>query len=214
MDIYWLGQACFKIKGKQASVIIDPFTPETVGLKLPKDLEADIVLETHDHPDHNNIKSVSSNAMAFYGPGEYEVKGVVVTGIAAFHDDVNGQQRGANTIYSIVMDGLNIVHLGDLGQSSLTQEQITQMGEVDILMVPVGGVYTIDSKTAANIIAAIEPKIILPMHYGFPELKIALDPVANFLKEMGKENLEVSPKLSITKDKLPDEPEVVLLKLS
>ena len=118
MDIYWYGQACFKLKGKNAVVILDPFDPDFTGLRLPKDFEADIVLKTHDHKDHNNVNGVSGSPLIFGGPGEYEVKGVVITGIPSFHDNSEGKERGLNTIYNITIDGLNVVHLGDLGQAS------------------------------------------------------------------------------------------------
>ncbi len=215
MDIYWYGQSCFKLKGKEATVIIDPFDPEFTGLKLPKDMDADIVLKTHDHQDHNNVRAVTGDSRLFEGPGEYESKGVVVTGVASFHDDSKGAQRGLNTMFSVTMDGLNVVHLGDLGQSALTEEQVNEIDRVDILLIPVGSIYTIDAKAAAGIVSQLEPKIITPMHYGGVEgLKFPLDPVEKFLKEMGAEGVEPQPKLSITKDKLPEEPMVVVLSKS
>lgn len=220
MDISFLGHACFKIKGKLATVIIDPFTPEMVGLTLPKNLTADIVLQTHDHGDHNNVAAVTGSdglpagRQVFSGPGEYEVKGVVITGVASFHDDKGGAERGQNTIYNVLMDGLNVVHLGDLGQSQLTESQVAAIGSVDVLLVPVGSVFTIDGKTAAQIVAQLEPRIIIPMHYATAGLKFELDPVEKFLKEMGLEHLEEQPKLSISKDKLPEEPLVVVLSKS
>lgn len=211
MDIYWYGQACFKLKGKNATIVIDPFTPE-IGLKLPKDLEGDALLMSHDHPDHNNASIVGGNRMIFYGPGEYEVKGVVMTGVSSSHDANNGAERGANTIFNINIDGLNIVHLGDLGQKKLTEEQLQEIGQTDILMVPVGGVFTINGQEATGLISQLEPKIIIPMHYSLPGLKVELDGVEKFLKEMGAEEVTEVPKLSITKDKLPDEALVVVLK--
>lgn len=211
MDIYWYGQALFRIKGKTASVVVDPYDADFVGLKAPKMEEADIVLVTHQHRDHNYTSLVSGPSMVFSGPGEYEVKGAVITGISSFHDNSKGQERGLNTIYQIFMEGLNVVHLGDLGQDKLTEEQILAIGQTDILMIPVGGTYTINSKQAAEIVSQLEPKIIIPMHYGIPELKFPLEEVDKFLKEMGAEEVVPQPKLSITKDKLPDEPTVVVL---
>lgn len=210
MDIYWYGQACFKLKGKNATVIIDPFNSDFTGLKLPRDLSADVVLSTHDHKDHNNVREVSSS-MIFKLAGEYEVSGVVIIGIPSFHDNSSGSQRGSNIIFHIMFDGLNIVHLGDLGQGKLTEQQIAQIGQTDILLVPVGSVFTIDSKVASEIVSELEPKIIIPMHYKIPGLKFELDPVLDFLKEMGAEGVLPVPKLSITKEKLPGEPMVVVL---
>ncbi|OGE31691.1 hypothetical protein A2631_00910 [Candidatus Daviesbacteria bacterium RIFCSPHIGHO2_01_FULL_44_29] len=210
MEIYYLGHACFKLKGKTSSIIIDPFNTET-GLKLPKDMQADACLITHNHSDHNNQAAVTGSPVVLNGPGEYEVKGVAVTGIASYHDNVAGAERGANTIYNIYIDGLNIVHLGDLGQDALTEAQESEIGITDILLIPVGGTYTITAKQASSIVAQLEPRIIIPMHYGVEGLKYPLEGVASFLKEMGVESLEPVSKLSITKDKLPDEPQVVVL---
>ncbi len=215
MDIYWGGQALFRLKGKNATVIIDPYDPNFTGLRLPKDLTADVVLSSHAHEDHNFANVVKSPSgdkpRVFNSPGEYEVGGVVITGIPSFHDDSQGSERGKNTIFHLMFDRLNIVHLGDLGQSKLTEEQLTQIGEVDILLVPVGGIYTIDSKASANIVSQLEPGIIIPMHYRIEGLKFELAGIEEFLKEMGAEGVTPQPKLSITKEKLPEEPQVILL---
>lgn len=215
MDINWGGQALFKLKGKKASILIDPFKEEFTGLKLPKDLSSDVVLSSHNHDDHNNTSGINSPAgspaMIFKDPGEYEVAGVVISAIPSFHDNTSGSERGKNTIFHLMFDGLNIVHLGDLGQQELTEEQIAQIGEVDILLIPVGGTYTIDGKQATVIISQLEPKIIIPMHYKLPGLKFDLAELEVFLKEMGAEGTTAQPRLSITKDKLPEEPMVVVL---
>lgn len=218
MDIYWYGQACFKLKGKNGAVIIDPYDPDFTGLKIPKDLQADVVLSTHDHKDHNFVSAVSTSKgvkpMIFSEPGEYEVVGVVITGISSFHDNSEGVERGANTIFHLLFDNLDIVHLGDLGQVRLTEEQIALIGQTDILLIPVGSVYTINSKAASDIVSQLEPKIIIPMHYGIEGLKFELEGVDGFLKEMGAENVVPMPKLSISKERLPEEPQVVVLSKS
>jgi L-ascorbate metabolism protein UlaG (beta-lactamase superfamily) len=149
--------------------------------------------------------------MVFDTLGEYEVLGVVIAGINSYHDDTSGTQRGKNIIFHLFFDGLNIVHLGDLGQSKLTEDQITQIGEVDILLIPVGSIFTIDAKSAATIVSQLEPKIIIPMHFKIEGLKFELEGVERFLKEMGLDEVIPSPKLSITKEKLPEEPQVILL---
>lgn len=210
MDIYFYGQACFKLKGKTATVFIDPYKEEFTGLKLPKDLSAIVAVSTHDHDDHNNLDSITDTQLKISGPGEYEVGGVSITGVSTFHDTEKGAQRGKNTVYNISVDGLNIVHLGDLGEK-LTEEQIDEIGATDILLVPVGSVYTIDAKRASDVVSQLEPKIVIPMHYAMPGLKFELEPVENFLKEMGFDSAEPQPKLSITKDKLPTELQVVVL---
>ncbi len=214
MDIYFYGQACFKLKGKTTSVVIDPYDPEFVGLKLPK-LEADIVLTTHTHEDHNNVSAVKTESgdtpFVIAGPGEYEKSGVAIVGVNSFHDASNGSERGRNTMYCVTIDEVKVAHLGDLGQEKLTDEQMEELGSVDVLLIPVGGTFTIDAKKAAAIVAQIEPKIIIPMHYLLPGLKFQLDPADNFLKEMGIESKEEIAKLSISRDKIPEETQVVML---
>ena len=222
MHITWHGQSCFQIttnssKNGETKLVIDPFD-EKIGLKLPK-LEADILLVTHEHFDHNNIKAVSGNPFLITGPGEYEIKGVYVQGISAFHDKSQGKDRGTITLYTIeAEDGLRLCHLADLGQPELTEEQLDLIGDIDVLMIPVGGVYlpdlpsatrrqagTISSQEASKIISQIEPKIVIPMHYSIPKLTVQLDGVEKFLKVMGAKETESQPKLSIKKKDLTEE---------
>lgn len=216
VDIYWYGQACFKIKSKNTSVILDPFSGTFTGLKEPK-LDADIVCVTHGHEDHNNssvVKGTGENApFLIAGPGEYEIGGVNIVGVSSFHDDSEGKERGKNTIYQITIEDVNVVHLGDLGQRELKQAQVEALS-CDILLIPTGGVYTINGKEAPAIIAQLEPKIVIPMHYKVGTLKFDLEPVEEFLKAMGKENVERLPKLSISRDKLPDESQIAVLEQS
>lgn len=208
MDIIHLGHSSFRIKGKNAALVTDPFSLSDTGLKFPK-AEADIITVSHQHPDHNAVENIGGGPIVFTGAGEYEVKGIKITGIASFHDSLNGAERGRNTIFKMSVDGVSLVHLGDLGEK-LTQKQIDQIEEVDILMIPVGGKYTVDGKTAVEIINQIQPKIVIPMHYSVPGLKFELSSVDGFLKEMGKE-AEKLPKLTISKDKLPEEMKIVIL---
>lgn len=214
VDISWYQQACFKIKGRSSSVVIDPYNAEFTGLK-PLKIEGNIVCITHDHQDHSEaaiVKGVDDGRpFVINGPGEYEISGVNIVGIGSFHDDKQGAERGKNTIYLVNIDEVNIVHLGDLGQKKLTQEQIESLSICDVLMIPVGGVYTIEAKDAPDIIAQIEPKIIIPMHYKTANLKFNLAPVDDFLRVMGKEKVDVLQKLSISRERLPEEPEVVVL---
>lgn len=215
IDIWWLGQACFKVKGKSASIVFDPYDGNFVGLS-PLKLSADIVCVTHDHKDHNNATVVSAaqegkSPFVISGPGEYEISGVNVVGVSSFHDDKEGAERGKNTIYLATVDDVNFVHLGDLGQKKLTREQVEIISACDVLFIPVGSVFTISGGDAPDIISEIEPKIIIPMHYKIPGLKAELEDVSVFLTAMGKDKVEPVSKLSVSKEKLPEEPEIVVL---
>ncbi|MFH1780628.1 MAG: MBL fold metallo-hydrolase [Candidatus Nealsonbacteria bacterium] len=214
MHIIWQGQSFFQIqtslnKGEQTTLAIDPFD-ESIGLKVPS-ISADILLITHDHADHNNKKAIKGAPFIIDGPGEYEVKEVFIRGIPSFHDEEDGKKRGANTIYTLEVEELKLCHLGDFGQKELTEDQLEQIGDIDILMIPVGGEFTIDAKGAAHIISQIEPKIVIPMHYAIPKLKAQLDGVDKFLKEIGKKSVVPQPKLLIKKKDLPLETQVVVL---
>jgi L-ascorbate metabolism protein UlaG (beta-lactamase superfamily) len=214
MDITYLGHSSFRIKGKTTTLVTDPYASEEVGLKFPKHVAADIVTVSHDHADHNVVDQIEGPPYVLHGPGEYEIKGVGVIGISTYHDEEKGEKRGKNTIYRMEMDGINIVHLGDLGHT-LSADIVDELDGVDILMVPVGGIYTVDPAKAVEIINELEPSIVLPMHYGRPELVAKtygeLSTLAAFLKEIGKQEVVAQPKLSITKDKLPEQMQVVVL---
>lgn len=212
MDITYLGHSSFRIKGKTATVVTDPYSAE-VGLKFPRHIEADIVTISHEHGDHNAVEQIEGTPFIIRGPGEYEIKGIGVVGFSVFHDEQKGALRGKNTIYRIEVDGVSIVHLGDLGHM-LTSEEVEALDGVNVLMVPVGGLHTIDAAKASHLINEIEPSIVIPMHYGRPELnqKIfsTLAPLSVFLKEIGKEGIAPIPKLAISKDKLPAEMQVIV----
>ena len=216
MQILWHGQSCFQIitprnKGEQTKIIIDPFSEE-IGWKLPK-LEADILLVTHEHSDHNFAKGVGGDYFLISGPGEYEVKGAYIQGIPAFHDEKEGKERGLTTIYTIETEELKLCHLGDFCQKELTEEQSDKIGEVDILMIPVGGVYTLDAKTALKVMSQIEPKITIPMHYQLPKLKAKLDGLDKFLKTVGLKSAAPEAKLSIKKKNISlEEAKIIILK--
>lgn len=214
MEITPLGHSSFKLRGKHAIVITDPFDPSMVGLKFPKHTEADIVTVSHDHHDHNAVSLIEGAPFVVKGAGEYEVKGVGIVGIGVFHDEEKGAARGKNTIYRIEIDGVSVVHLGDVGHT-LSTEQVEVLDGVDVLFVPVGGTYTIDASRAAAIIHEVEPSIVIPMHYGRPEFNQKafgeLAGVAAFLKEIGKEGLAPVAKLTVVKGKIPEGMQVVVL---
>ena len=215
MQILWKGHACFQIlasigKQEQVKIVIDPYD-EAVGLKLGV-LEANILLMTHDHHDHNNQKGVKGAPFIIGNPGEYEVQGIFIKGISSFHDEVEGKERGLNTIYTIEAEGIRLCHLGDIGQKELTPDQLEAIGDVDVLFVPVGGVYTIAAKEAANIISQLEPKIAVPMHYALPGSKVKIGGVEEFLKIMGAKSVVPQEKLVLkAKDLTEEEIKIMVL---
>lgn len=209
MVIQWYGQACLEVRIKpgpngEVTVVFDPFDPK-IGLKLPK-LSADVVAVTHDHYDHSNIAGVSGDPFLIQGPGEYEVKQTFFYGIPGWHDEVGGAERGAITMYLMEGEGLSLAHLGDLGQPELTEAQLEHLEGVDILVLPVGGTYTVNAKQAAAIVSQVEPRIIIPIHYQLPGLKLSkpLDGIEKFVHELGLKP-ETLDKLKVTKKDLPQE---------
>ncbi|RLC39242.1 MBL fold metallo-hydrolase [Candidatus Falkowbacteria bacterium] len=214
MIITWIGHSCFKIQNKTGpdgiTVVTDPFDKK-IGLKPPS-FEADIVTVSHGHDDHNNIKALRGKPFIITSAGEYDTKGVSIQGIESFHDEKGGKERGLNIIYRIEVDDISIAHLGDIGHI-LDNKQLDVLAGTDILLIPVGGKYTIDAKKAAEIVSQIEPRIVIPMHYKVPGLKIDIDGVDKFIKEIGLKPTE-EEKLKITKKDLPQEDmELVVFKL-
>ena len=211
MVLTWFGHSCFRLEEKELSLLIDPFSKE-IGLRPPK-IKDQVVLITHHHPDHDSIEGLPADSLVIDGPGEYEAHGAYIHGITSYHDAVNGAERGLNTIYLIKLGGISLCHLGDLGQEQLTDEQLDLIGSPDVLLVPVGGKYTIDYKVAVAVVGKIEPKIIIPMHYRLPDLKIELDSADKFLKEIGLTPEKVD-KLKLSEKTLPtDEIKLVMFNL-
>ena len=211
MDITFLGHASFRLKGKNAALVIDPFDSASVGLKFPRSVEANVVTISHDHKDHDAKEAVGGAPYIIAGPGEYEVKGISVIGIGSCHDAVGGKEHGKNTIYRYVIDGIHIAHLGDVGHQ-LDTAALDILSGTDILMISVSGKY-LTQKETIEMIGKIEPKIVIPMHYkqeGHATIFASLPDVSVFLTEFGKEPQRL-PKLSVTKDKLPSELQVVVL---
>jgi len=195
MTITWFGHSCFRIESKEGSVLIDPFSKD-IGLKPPR-VKDDLILVTHDHYDHNNVEGAPPQAMVITGPGEYEKQGIYVRGILSYHDKVEGKERGFNTIYVIKAEDMVICHMGDFGQAEFWGNQLDDIGDVDILMLPVGGKYTIDYKEAVETVGKIGPKIVIPMHYKIKDLRIDIDGVDKFIKELGLTPEKVDPSTSL-----------------
>jgi L-ascorbate metabolism protein UlaG (beta-lactamase superfamily) len=208
VDITWLGHSCFRIKGSHVIIINDPFPPE-LGYTLGKQT-ANIITVSHQHPSHSYVKGIGGEPRIIKGPGEYEISGVLIIGIATFHDTQRGQVRGKNTVYVMEIDGVSVCHLGDLGHV-LSSEQVEEIGNVDVLLLPVGGGSTINAAVSAEVIRQLEPKAVIPMHYKTPAIKRELDSVNVFLKEMGMGQIEPRPKLTLSKSNLPLSTQVFLL---
>lgn len=213
MEITYIGHSCFKIKGKNATLVVDPYDSNSTGYKLPK-MDAEIVLTSHEHPDHNFISGIANTKLVVDGPGEYEANDIYIFGFPTYHDDSKGEERGKNTIYLIEIDGFNILHLGDLGHT-LSTETLEKVGSVDVLMIPVGGIYTIDAKKAVKVINDIQPNYVVPMHYQTEDLKLPekLASLSEFLEEFGSksgstsiESLKLTTKLED-----PEETQLVIL---
>jgi len=210
MEITWLGHSCFRLRGRDAAVVIDPCAKST-GYNIGKPA-GDIVTVSHDHEGHNNVGVVAGSPRVVSGPGEFEIAGVLINGIRTYHDDEQGAKLGKNTAYVFEIDDVRICHLGDLGHVP-SKEQVEELSGVDVLLAPVGGHNTIGASAAAETISLLEPKLVIPMHYGTPAAKGELDPIDRFLKEMGapKAQEEIQPKLSLTKSTLPEETKVQVL---
>lgn len=184
MRIKWLGHSCFKMSNKKGiRVLTDPFD-DNVGYKLPT-VETDIITMSHGHYDHNFVDCVMGNFEIVNKIGNFYVKDIPIKGVHTCHDEENGQKRGDNTAYIYEMDGVKVCHLGDLGHL-LSPEQIDMIGEVDVLLIPVGGVYTIDAEKAVQVVYQLKPSVVIPMHYKTPALKFQLDPIDKFIELMGK----------------------------
>jgi L-ascorbate metabolism protein UlaG (beta-lactamase superfamily) len=209
MEISWLGHSCFQLRGKNVTLITDPFAPQ-LGYSLGK-ISAPIVTISHNHPGHNFAGGVDGGPRIVRGPGEYEISDVLITGVASYHDNKHGQELGRNTIYLIHMDDLVICHLGDLGHI-LQEEQLEEVADADILLVPIGGQHTINATQAAEVISQVEPHIVIPMHFS-PPIDDVPNPLDKFCREMGIEAINPQPKLSITRSALPAETQVVILSI-
>lgn len=206
--MFWLGHSSFLIKGKQAIVVTDPFD-EIQGYNLGKPY-ADIITISHQHSHHNFEKGIEGNPWVIKGPGEYEIANVFVTGIRTFHDNVMGEKYGENTVYLIEIDNVRLCHLGDIGHK-LTSTQIEELSDVDVLLVPVGGVTTINAPLAAETINMIDPTIVIPMHYRTEAVNLDLETIEPFLKEMGIKEVVQQPKLSFNKSSLANVTQLVVL---
>lgn len=206
MIIRWLGHASFIIESQGKKLRTDPFE-EKLGYSLNTE-EIDVVTVSHEHWDHNAVDTVKGQPKVIKGLGEWEVEGFKIAGIASFHDKNNGKKRGSNIIYTIAAEGIKIVHLGDLGHL-LDEGQLALVGNADILMIPVGGNYTIDAEEACRLAEMIQPTIIIPMHFQTPHLTIKLAPVEEFTARFEKSVKR--PFLEIKADELKEKSGIIVL---
>ncbi len=216
-DVQYLGHSCFRLRGRDGIVLCDPYS-RAIGMDLGRP-SAHIVTVSHNHADHNfvaGVKPLRERLFVVDGPGEYEINGVLITGVRTAHDTQKGAERGFNTVFVIHLDDVVFCHLGDLGHE-LTQTQLEEIGDVDVLFVPVGGGETIGPVEANNVISQIDPKIVIPMHYAAPQLSFEyqLAPLEKFTHERGIKEISLEEKLSVTTANLPAETEetrVVMLR--
>ncbi len=214
MKIKWYGHAAFLITSDEGTkIIIDPYEPGAFGGQLSYGKisdQADIVLTSHDHADHNYTQDLPGTPQVVKGSGSKTIKGILVKGVSTYHDPSKGSERGANTIFTIKINRIQLCHLGDLGHS-LSDEELADIGPVDILLIPVGGFFTIGPKEATRVAEQIKPRILVPMHFKTEKCGFSIAPVQDFLK--GKTNIKRLKASEITFDKesLPHQMEIVVL---
>ncbi len=207
-EIKWFGHGCFRLRGREATILMDPVGRAT-GFQLPKQ-KADIVTVSHAHPGHNALSQVQEGYFLIDGPGEYEVSDVFITGIRTYHDNQRGKVRGFNTVYLLELEELRVCHLGDLAHT-LTEEQSEALDQVDVLLVPVGGGNALDSVGANEVIGQIEPRIVIPMHYKVAGGDSQLEDLERFCKALGVESHTLQEKLTLRKSDLTETMQVVVL---
>lgn len=197
-------------------MVTDPYSSSMIGIKFPK-TEADIVTISHHHEDHNDSSQIVGDPLIIDMPGEFEKNGVRISGFLSYHDKQKGAERGENVLYKIEADGISVLHCGDLGVVP-DDAFIEGIGDVDVLLVPTGGFYTIDSGEAVELVRKIEPSIVIPMHYNDPKLNQQvigkLTPVNDFMHKMGMETIQPTAKLTLKKEDLEEEMKIVVMERS
>jgi L-ascorbate metabolism protein UlaG (beta-lactamase superfamily) len=218
MEITWYGHSCFRLTERNyATVVTDPYDNKSIGYDSLK-LRSDIVTVSHDAPGHNNTDAVKGTSHVIDGPGEFEIGGVFVTGVQTDGSGSgkkkskgkDGEAPARNTIYVFDYDGITVAHLGDLKEVP-TQSEIESLGTINVALVPVGGGGGLNAAKAAEVISLIEPNLVIPMHYATPAVKISLDSLNKFIKEMGLSKPETQSSLKVTRSGLPNETHVIVL---
>ncbi len=212
MNIKWLGHACFLITSEVGtSIITDPYATKEDLTYGEITESADIVTVSHEHGDHNNVAAVQGKPELVRGIGTFKVKGIEFQGVPSYHDRAGGSQRGSNTMFCIEVDGIRVCHLGDLGHQ-LSDKQVAELGSIDILLIPVGGYFTIDAKVATQVGNRLKPKVIIPMHYKTDKCAFPIAGVDDFLK--GKERVtQLQPsERNFKLEELPASTQIIVLK--
>lgn len=210
MEIAWLSHACFQLRGKNVTLITDPYSPQQgTHLQLSK-LNPAIVTLSHNHSDFTPV--TEGNPYIVRGPGEYEISDVLITGVASYRDNKQGQEHGRNTIYVIHIDDVVVCHLGELGHT-LTDEQLEEVADADVLLIPIGGDHVLNAPQAMEVISQVEPRIVIPMHYSAQaQTPDGVSEALNkFCREMGVKTMNTQPKMTVTRTSIPSEMQVVLL---
>lgn len=203
MRIIWHGHSCFEVKGS-STVVIDPHDGKSIGIKQPM-VRADVVLISHEHFDHNCARIVKGEPTVVRDVQPRVERGVRIAGLNAFHDEERGEKRGRMNIFTFELDGMRFCHCGDLGHR-LNDEQVRTIGKVDFLMVPTGGIFTIDGVAAQELVQRIAPKVAVPMHYKIGGLSISIDTVDTFLKGLPEEKVvRVGNEVEFLDDELPED---------
>jgi L-ascorbate metabolism protein UlaG (beta-lactamase superfamily) len=215
VDLTWLGHACFRLRGRDVTILTDPY--EGADWEYPPlATSADVVTISNDHPHHAGLSGIGGRPRVLRGPGEYEIGGALIWGVRTPRRKNGASGPLKNTAFVIELEELTVCHLGDLAESPLSPEELARIKDADVLLVPVGGNCTINAAQAAAVVAQVEPKLIVPMHYATDETRghVALDEIDRFCKELGATEATPRSRLSITPTSLPSEPTVVLLEKS
>jgi L-ascorbate metabolism protein UlaG (beta-lactamase superfamily) len=217
MKIKWYGHSAFLITSDEGiKIIMDPYEPGAFGGQLSygkiKD-QADIVITSHDHGDHNYTKDLPGTPQIVKGSGSKTIKGISIKGIPTYHDPSKGSERGTNTVFTLKIDNIQLCHLGDLGHL-LSDKELAEIGPVDILLIPVGGFFTIDPKEATQVAEQIKTKILIPMHFKTAKCGFPIAPVEDFLKGKVNTKRPKTSEINFDKKSLPQQMEVVVLEHS
>ncbi|HIH98578.1 MAG TPA: MBL fold metallo-hydrolase [Thermoplasmata archaeon] len=211
MKICWYGHSCFEI-ANGSTLVTDPHDGRSIGIRKPE-IGADLVLVSHDHYDHNSVRTVSKqNTRVINEVTSLKIKGIKIQGFPTFHDESGGAKRGKNILFKFCMEGINFLHSGDLGHL-IDDELAKKIGEVDILFIPVGGIFTIDAENAWKVVEKLKPKVAIPMHYKISGLSIPLDEPDLFLRKAEEKVVRVGNEIDFTKEDLPKDFEIWLFSL-